>query len=281
MRTHMLLFILLSLSFLAYAQNNASDPYLGRKILDEQIENIKDHGGKIDCTNYWNIAVAKCHLGEAVDSIYDNLYKSMLENPVKFSDLVEISTSFYDNDIKNSRFYKILGEKYLTLVELGKAKAAVTPSQESVITNVVNQKVVDTLKAMMEKDILYRKNADFTKDAVARQKQYLLDSINGIGLMQLYKVYGYPGKSITGDNEFQDYFCLMVEHGQNASGKQKFWLPIIADALKKKELHPSVFKMLLDRIHWIESGKQYFGSHHTVPMESDKNIQAIKVQYGL
>ncbi|MBL0144751.1 MAG: hypothetical protein IPP48_02345 [Chitinophagaceae bacterium] len=276
-----LLLIFLSIQYLTTAQPSTNNPNLGKKILAEQVENIKEHNGKVDCINYWNIAVAYRHLGVSKDSIYANLYKSMEDNPSKFIETVEFAISYSDNNIQNVGFYKILGSKFLDLVETGKKKAGTQLQQESKITNIINQKVVDTLIAMMILDQQYRKDPFFLKNKEVQRKQYILDSLNGIKLYRLYKEYGYPGKSITGDNEYQNYFCLMVEHGQNKTGEQRFWLPIIAEALKKKELGTAIFKMLLDRVHWLETGKQYFGSHHDVPLDSDESIEKIKMQYGL
>jgi hypothetical protein len=263
------------------AQIQDNDPILGQSILNEQMENIKEYGGRIDCTNYWNIAVAYRHLGMPNDSIYNNLLKSMEENPSKFSNLVNIFISSSEDNIKNLVFYKILGERFSTLVEMGKKKALLQSKEEIKIDNIINQEAVDSLIAIMHWDQKYRNDANFLKKEEIRVKQYILDSLNTKRLYKIYKKYGYPGKSITGDNEYKNYFCLMVEHGQNKSGEQRFWLPIIAEALKKKELDGAVFKMLLDRIHWLETNKQYFGSHYGVTMESQENIDKIRKLYGL
>jgi hypothetical protein len=275
----MLLFA--SLASLDIAQTNGDNPKLGAMILTEQVDDIKAHGGKVDCSNYWNIAVAYKHLGGPKDSIYNNLYKSMEDNPTKFTELVGFAIQYSENDMKQVGFYKILGSRFSDLVKQGKERAATQINNEPEITNIINQTVVDTLLAMMALDQKYRSDPNFTKDKRIQRQQYILDSINTKNLYKLYQVHGYPGKSITGDNEYQDYFCLMVEHGQNKSGEQRFWLPIIAAAFKKQELHPGIFKMLLDRIHWLETGKQYFGSHVGIPLDSDENIGTIKKQYGI
>ena len=39
--------------------------------------------------------------------------------------------------------------------------------------------------------------------------------------------------------------------------------------------------MLLDRIHWKETNKQYFGSHVGVPLETEEEIKRIKLKYGI
>lgn len=262
------------------AQSLTKDPLLGRRILEEQYENIKAFGGKIDCTNYWNIAVAYIHLDYSKDSVLQYIQMSMRENPKKFLDLVDYSISFSNNDIKETRFYKTLGEQYIKVVTMGKERAKLHLNEEKKITNVKNQKVVQQLINMMEKDSRHRKDPMFFKDKDIQKKQYILDSINMIDLYAIYNEYGYPGKTITGDNEYKDYFCLMVEHGQNKKGEQRFWLPIIAEAFRKGELSAAPLKMLLDRIHWLEHGKQYFGSHLNIPMDTSENIKAIVDKYG-
>ena len=267
-------------SFTLIAQSK-NDPILGKMILDEQIENIKKYNGKADCTNYWNIAVAYRHLEKPADSIFFYLHKSMEDNPRKFLELIDFMVEYTTNVIKTTSFHLLLGSRFLDLVDVAKRKSVDLIQEEVVINNIINQEVVDTLLSMMKDDQKYRGSRSFLEDEGLRIKQAILDSLNTIRLYNIYKKYGYPGKSITGDNEYKDYFCLMVEHGQNHTGQQRFWLPIIAEALIKEELSESVFKMLLDRIHWLETGKQYFGSHGGVPLDTQDNIKQVKDRYGL
>jgi len=96
----------------------------------------------------------------------------------------------------------------------------------------------------------------------------------------LFNKFGYPGKSIVGDNEYQDYTCLLVEHGQTLENQKK-WFEIIAKALKNEELHKNPVRMLIDRIHWKEPGKQIFGSHAGIPFDNEEVIKAIEEKYGL
>ena len=96
----------------------------------------------------------------------------------------------------------------------------------------------------------------------------------------MFNKFGYPGKSIVGDNEYKDYTCLLVEHGQTLENQKK-WFEIIAKALKNEELHKNPVRMLIDRIHWKEPGKQIFGSHAGIPFDNEEVIKAIEEKYGL
>lgn len=278
------LFILLTFiiaSELSITAQSKNDPVLGKMILDEQMENIKKFNGIADCTNYWNIAVAYRNLERPADSIYIFLVKSMEENPGKFLELIDFMVQYTTNNIKTTSFYYLLGDRFLTLIDTAKRKSLAHKKEQPVVNNIINKEAVDSLIAIMNDDQKYRGQPHLLNDETNRAKQSLLDSLNTFRLFNLYKKHGYPGKSITGDNEYKDYFCLMVEHGQNESGQQRFWLPIIAEAFKRDELSGSVFKMLLDRIHWLETGKQYFGSQVGIHLDTPDNISKVKALYGL
>jgi hypothetical protein len=276
-----ILFTCFFLSEWTLIAQSKNDSVLGKMILDEQMENIKKFNGRADCTNYWNMAVAYRHLERPADSIYNFLVKSMEDNPGKFLELIDFLVQYTTNDIKTTSFYYLLGDRFLTLVDTAKRKSMDQKREEPIVNNIINQEVVDTLIALMKDDQKYRSQPLLLNEKSYRDKQAILDNLNASKLFKLYQKYGYPGKSITGDNEYQDYFCLMVEHGQNESGQKRFWLPIIADAFKKDELSASVFKMLLDRIHWLETGKQYFGSHVGIPLDTPDNISKVREMYGL
>ena len=262
-------------------QPTAEDQRLGQMILQETRNAIEKAGGAANYIDYWNFATAYRYLGIEKDSIYINLQRSAAADPQNFLELVNYGVAAKGNDINLFPFYKCLGTPFLELVENTKkiAKNQIKSTPEH--PDIINQKVVNLLIEMMESDQQYRKSPDFFSNKSYRQKQYVLDSLNAQKLYALYQKYGYPGKSITGDNEYQDYFCLMVEHGQNQTDKHRFWLPIIAEAFKKNELHAACFKMLLDRIHWLETGKQYFGSHLGIPLERNEEITKIRALYGL
>lgn len=285
----MLTTVLLIFQILVTAQPQSGDNYLPTKedqrlgilILKETEDAVKAAGGVANYADYWNFATAYRYLGIGNDSILVNLTRSAEMDPHSFLTLIEYGIASKDNDIKNMPFYKCLGDQFINLINKAKAQAILTPKKEEIIDNIINQEVVNTLIEMMALDQQYRSDPNFLNSKENQRKQYVLDSLNTQKLYTIYKAHGYPGKSITGDNLYQNYFCLIVEHGQNQTGVQRFWLPIVGEAFKKGELNAGPLKMLLDRIHWLDTGKQYFGSHLGVPLESDEAIVQIRAKYGL
>lgn len=280
MRNLALLLCIVSALHQAKAQAVKLDSLLGKNILQEQKVRLKNLDGKADYLIYWNMAVAYSYLGAPPDTIFTYLNKSRITEPDQFVQTVDIAIQMSQNKIENLQFYKILGPKFLELIQ--KAQPSETPvsASQSKDSPIVNQRVVQRLEKLLENDQKYRQLPAFSTDKMVQQKQWELDSLNALELELLYNEYGYPGKSITGDNQYQNYFAIIVHHLQSPSGKYRHWFPIIEKAYLKKELSASIFKLLLDRIHSFDTGKQFFGTQMGVPMENEEATNTIKQKYG-
>lgn len=277
--------IILNLLFViichAQVDTNSADYKKGKYILEQTSQQIESNNGEKNYIDYWNLALGTALTEKDKIKTYEYLLKSQQKDNNGFYDLTGYLIAYYDNDIKNTNFYKLLGKKFTDLIEVSKGELSKNNDKsEMKIENIINQKVVDILVDMLNRDKKYRQDKNFLSNKELQKKQYELDEVNREELVKLFDKYGYVGKSITGDNKYKNYICLIVEHGQNLTDQKK-WLPIIAEAYKNKELNANPLKMLLDRIHWKETKKQYFGSHVGVPLESDKEIQRIKLKYGI
>ena len=265
----------------AQIDTNSADYKKGTYILEQTNQQIESRDGEKNYIDYWNLALGTALTEEDKVKTYGYLLKSQQKDNSGFYDMTGYLIQFYDNDIKNTNFYKLLGTDFADLIMKSKNELSKQDNKsQSEIKNVINQEVVDILVAMLNRDKKYRQDKGFLLSKDLQNKQTKLDSINGKELIKLFDKYGYVGKSITGDNEYKNYVCLIVEHGQSLTNQRK-WLPVIAEAYKNDELNANPLKMLLDRVHWKETNKQYFGSHTGVSFESDDEIKRIKLKYGI
>lgn len=257
------------------------DTVLGKRILQEQKARLKNLDGKQDYLTFWNTAVAYRYLGAPADSIYACLVQSMRSEPGKFLETVDVAIQLSKDSIENLAFYKILGPKFTELTQEARLLKNLQPTVHPKDSMIVNQWLVNRLEKLLDNDQKYRGRPTFSMNRMEQQMQWELDSLNAIELELLYKEYGYPGRSVTGDNKYQNYFCIIVHHLQTPSGKYRHWFPIIEKAYFEKELSSSVFKLLLDRLHAFDTGKQYFGTQSGIPLENEDQIKSIEKKYGL
>ncbi|MGB6268511.1 MAG: hypothetical protein WBF67_05815 [Olleya sp.] len=265
----------------AQIDTSSADYKKGTYILEQTNQEIKSENGKIGSIDYWNLALGTALTEQDKEKTYQYLLKSQQLDNAGFFENTEYLIRYYVNDIENTDFYKLLGQKFTDLINTSKNQLTDNENPtESKVENIENQEVVDILVEMLNRDKKYRKDKGFLLSKDLQNKQTKLDSINRKELIKLFDKYGYVGKSITGDNQYKNYVCLIVEHGQSLTDQRK-WLPVIAKAYKNDELNANPLKMLLDRVHWKETKKQYFGSHTGVPFESDEEIKRIKLMYGI
>lgn len=230
--------------------------------------------------DYWNLALALAYMGKDKKVVLNYLRQSKEDSPSDFYVVCKESVKA-NGKIEDLLFHQLFKEEFIKLMNDAKEEVDnMVVTKPKKIDNIKNKEVVNMLKAMMEKDRLYRgKNNFFTNDSI-RKLQYKLDAENTEKLEYLFNTFGYPGKSIVGDNEYQDYACIIIEHGASLENlKQK--LEIIAKAQSNGELRKAPVRMLIDRIHWRETGKQIFGSHVGIPFDNEEVIKGIEDKYGL
>lgn len=252
----------------------------GKSILKNALKQIEESNGEMVYADYWNLALAHAYMGKDKKVVLNYLRQSKEDSPSDFYVVCKESVKA-SGKVEDLLFYKLFKDEFINLMSAAKEEvdnmAETKPNEAHAIKN---EAVVNVLKAMMAKDQLYRGKDDFFTNDSIRKLQYKLDAENTTKLEYLFNTFGYPGKSIVGDNQYQDYACMIVEHGQTLEN-QKRWLNIIAKALENGELHKNPLRMLIDRIHWRETGKQIFGSHVGIPFDNEEVVKEIKEKYGL
>lgn len=124
------------------------------------------------------------------------------------------------------------------------------------------------------------------RQAVARQNA--LDSKNRQRLDEIVKEYGWPKRSVFGE-EASGVAFLIVQHAE--LDYQKKYLPLIKEAAGQKEARRSDLAMLEDRILTRQGKKQIYGTQlrlnqttqrmELYPIEDEENVDARRAAVGL
>jgi hypothetical protein len=124
------------------------------------------------------------------------------------------------------------------------------------------------------------------KQAVERQND--LDSKNQQRLDEIVKEYGWPKRSVFGE-EASGVAFLIVQHAE--LDYQKKYLPLIKEAAGQKEARQSDLAMLEDRILTREGKKQIYGTQlrlnqttqrmELYPIEDEGNVDTRRSAVGL
>ena len=118
-------------------------------------------------------------------------------------------------------------------------------------------------------------------------KQSLLDSLNQLRIIEIIKEYGYPGKSLVGDQSGTAF--LVIQHADIEMQEQ--YLPILTEAAEKGELRYSSLALLIDRVRMRQNKPQLYGSQlqrddetggwRFYTIEDEKNVNKRRAEVGL
>jgi Family of unknown function (DUF6624) len=124
------------------------------------------------------------------------------------------------------------------------------------------------------------------QQAVERQKE--LDGRNQRRLDEIVKQYGWPKKSVFGEEASGVAFSV-VQHAE--LDYQKKYLPLLKEAVAQKEARQSDLAMLEDRILTREGKKQIYGTQvrlnqktelmELYPIEDEENVDDRRIKVGL
>lgn len=251
----------------------------GQRIL-ENTSRILSRTSDTTYADYWNLALAHCLLSGNKTKVEALLLKSKTMNGIKFQSLIDDSVRYYGS-IENLPFYKILGEKFVGLIEMMETPDSVIT--RSLISNTVipasllNIGLMDSIKSLLDNDQKYRSSPDFSQNQTLIKKQRILDDANGLELFKIFKAYGYPGISLVGA-EYASYAAIVMTHTNNVELLQ-FLFPYALKAYQQYDLSENVFILLVDRYHWRIDGKQIFGTQVGIPFYDEDQIIDFKKKY--
>jgi hypothetical protein len=146
------------------------------------------------------------------------------------------------------------------------------------------QEIMDLMDRLAKSDD--EKVAKKWKQAVERQNA--LDSRNRQRLDEIVKQYGWPKKSVFGEEASGVAFSV-VQHAE--LDYQKKYLPLIKEAVAQKEARQADLAILEDRILTREGKKQIYGTQvrlnqntqlmELYPIEDEENVDARRAGVGL
>lgn len=107
-------------------------------------------------------------------------------------------------------------------------------------------------------DSLYKKFGPDAPELKALEGKFkMVDSLNLVAVREILDTKGWLGPNIVGEKGTQTLF-LVIQHADLKT--QQKYLPLLQEAVSKKELDPSSFALLKDRIDLREGKKQTYGS---------------------
>ncbi len=244
----------------------------GAFYLEQTVKSSEGNPDKLNAVDYWNITMAFIKLQEPKEHIALSFQMAA------------------DSDAKSlCSVLDAYGEKTLTFLakhipERSRqfyAGCAEILAEEEVFDPVayakeheVDLQLVNLMMGINETDQKYRNEAE-----VDWSLQTPLDERNMQIIDSLYQRHkSYLGKSLVGE-KFSSTMWAVIQH--STIEKMEEYLPIVHAGVQAGDLHPTPLKMLIDRIHAIKYGYQFFGSQGGVDIASDEARAEIEETYGL
>ena len=141
--------------------------------------------------------------------------------------------------------------------------------------NGLDKNLVQLMRSIEQDDQRYRVQ-DYMKNLA---KQTELDSLNLQIIDSLYNKHGaYIGKSLVGE-KFSYVMWLVIQHSNIE--KMEEYLPVLIEAVKKKELKLTPLKMLIDRIYTVRFGYQIFASQMGVDLANEEVRKKVIAKYAI
>jgi hypothetical protein len=251
----------------------------GKLILENSYNQIKSSKNGLVGHDYINFATAYNLMGQPADTIYALLTKALKLDPQSFCRIIEhIHTT--KGGIENYSLYQKIGKPYKDLIEscskYNSNQNGVTPFDplSYAIDNNYDTALVLKIDRISNRDQKFRAT---NYNAVL---QTPLDKQNMQEIRKIIEKYGYPGKSLVGE-EYDYVACAIIQR----SNRMDYWeayLSLISEATRNGELSDvNHLKMLLDRVYVDKTGTQIFGSKMNVPFANDETIMTVKRKYKI
>lgn len=267
----------------------------GTKVLKNTYSRIKRRNGRIQCIDYWNIAVGYTYLQENKDTIRGLILRSYQKNPELFlmalnpesnainlwRDILpkeEFSSLFGSVDAENYRLYHGAEQK---TAEEGISQNALIQGQPKTVQKKKYQ-YDEELKQLMKKIDAADQAVRGDWDNPDLEQMRIVDERNLKTIDSLYNIYQtYIGKTMVGD-DYEHVMWLVIQHADLATMER--YLPVLHTAIQEDELSVGAFKMTLDRIYAIKFNYQIYGSQYAVPaipIAPDHIVKEVKQKYQL
>ncbi|MFZ6011362.1 MAG: DUF6624 domain-containing protein [Bacteroidota bacterium] len=230
-----------------------SDFRNGELMLKNAYQQVKEDNNNVLAHDYWNFAIAYYKMGQPKEAVYDFLLKASFTSRKDFCEIVNV---YHDHvkGINNAVLYKLLGKEYEALVEdcLASTASEVFDIETYITANNYDKELIHQLADLLRDDQKFRKGKE--NDLQQRAE---VDRMNIKKVETIIAKYGYPGKTLAGE-KFDFVVWMVIQHAELEY--QEKYLPVIAKAVKEKELDKTPLRMLIDRVYTKKTGLQIFGS---------------------
>lgn len=157
----------------------------------------------------------------------------------------------------------------------------------------LNQQLMRQLDTVNRRDQQFRSAevqhqaaGDQVKDDENMRRQGVLDQKNMAEIEAIIAKYGYPGKSLVGE-QYQSVAFMVIQHA-DPEMRDKY-LPVIRQAAEEGQLKSSSVAIMVDRSRMDKGEKQVYGSqlHETkqgfkiVPIEDEEHVNERRKKVGL
>lgn len=241
--------------------------------LEETRKSTKGDPQALNYADYWNIMMAFIKLQEPKAHKEIAFQKSIDQNPASLCALIDAFGEKSVNSL-NTHIPELFKKFYATCDEFREPEEPLDP-----VTYAQQEKLDATLVTILhqisEDDQRFRKNKD-----IDWSQQTPLDQKNRLLIDSLFQQYqSYIGKSLVGE-KLASTMWSVVQHATIEDMER--YLPIIHAGVKAGDLHQTPLKMLLDRIHAIKYGYQFFGSQGgDYDLASTAERKQMEKKYGL
>lgn len=247
----------------------------GKYFLENTYAAIRNDQMKFTYSDFWNIAVAFNKIGLPKSDIELAFQKTIDLGESAICEYIQVM--YGEKPVQKHPFYKSIPELYASFCSeceslVSESKPDMSPAQYAERYQ-LDHDLILALAKINEKDQRHR-GKQFKQLSKAQKK---LDQENWTAAIEILDQYGYPGKTLAGD-QYSAVIWSVIQHS-NLALMEKY-LPVIAQAVRENELAPAPLQMLLDRIYWLKHKTQIFGSQEGIPFASREEIKRVKKLYG-
>lgn len=181
----------------------------------------------------------------------------------------------------------------LTLLSCGGEKEAVEDTARPLLAVTIRAELLSMMyeeQAAREvlDSVVAEKGWNSPEGKAASREEDRIDSANQVRLQEIVAEYGWPGKSLVGEEAALGAF-LILQHADLSL--QQEYLPMFEAAAEKGEVEPTHLAMLQDRILMRQGRKQHYGTQlwndpstgelGLYPIRDSVNVDARRDSVGL
>jgi len=117
--------------------------------------------------------------------------------------------------------------------------------------------LIKTLISIDADDQKHRGSDALLDDKFVQREREVLDSLNLMKVKGIIKFHGYPGRSLVGTEYENIAWKILLNAGEDTIKK---YIGLIKQEIKNRNLHPSAYAHMYDRLAMLQGNSQKFGT---------------------